>query len=209
MTNLAFALTDFLVVIGAAIGLWRLWPERRHGEVRMIRLGLVLMALAALIGTVRFASGQVDGPLATAHSLASSYAAAAGLLLIATGLALAAFRITLPAGVTRYVRYGIAVFVAFILALPGSAGFVDSLPALALLIGLAGSGAILTRRDWPAGLVWLASFVLLAFAYLAIGGSRETTTLGLADWHIYHTLVGIWAVLTGEGARRLFARRAA
>jgi len=209
MTNLAFALTDFLVVIGAAIGLWRLWPERRHGEVRMIRMGLVLMALAALVGTVRFASGEVDGPLATAHGIASSYAAAAGLLLIATGLALTAFRVRLPGGVTRYIRMGIPVFIAVLLIFPGSDTLLDALPALALLAGLAGSGALLTRRDWPAGLIWLASFALLAFASLAIGGSRETTTLGLADWHIYHTLVGIWAVLTGEGARRLFARRTA
>ncbi|GLK52747.1 hypothetical protein [Maricaulis virginensis] len=206
MTNLAFALTDFLVVIGAAIGLWRLWPQRRHGEVRMIRMGLVLMALAALVGTIRFASGQIDGPLATAHGIASSYAAAAGLLLIATGLALTAFRVRLPAGVTRYIRMGIPVFIAFLLVFPGSDTLLGVLPALALLIGLAGAGALLTRRDWPAGLVWLAAFGLLAFASLVIGGSRDATTLGLANWHIYHALLGVWAVLTGEGARRMMAR---
>lgn len=173
----------------------------------MIRMGLVLMALAALVGTIRFASGEVDGPLATAHSIASSYAAAAGLLLIATGLALTAFRVRLPAGVTRYIRMGIPVFIAFLLVFPGSDSLLGALPALALLIGLAGAGALLTRRDWPAGLVWLAAFGLLAFASLVIGGSREATTLGLANWHIYHTLLGIWAVLTGEGARRLFSGR--
>ena len=207
MTNLAFALTDFLVV-GVTAGLWRLWPQRRHGEVRMIRMGLVLMALAALVGTIRFASGAVDGPLATAHGIASNYAAAAGLLLIATGLALTAFRVRLPAGVTRYVRMGIPVFIAFLLIFPGSDTLLGALPALALLIGLAGSGALLTRRDWPAGLVWLAAFGLLAFASLVIGGSREATTLGLANWHIYHTLLGVWAVLTGEGAWRLFSGHA-
>lgn len=209
MTNLAFAFTDVLVTVGALVGIWRLWPERRHGQVRMVRLGLVLMGLAGAVGAVRFASGQIDGTMATAHAIASDYAASAGLVLIATGLVLTAFRIDLPAGVTRYVRYGIAVFVAFIMAFAGSDGFIGTLPALALLAGLAGSGALLTRRDWPAGLIWLASFALLAFASLAIGGSREATTLGLANWHIYHTLLGIWAVLTGEGARRLFAGRPA
>ena len=209
MTNLAFAFTDALVTVGALVGIWRLWPERRHGQVRMVRLGLVLMGLAGAVGAIRFASGQVDGAMATAHAIASDYAASAGLVLIATGLVLTAFRIDLPAGVTRYVRYGIAVFVAFIMAFAGSDGFIGALPALALLAGLAGSGALLTRRDWPAGLIWLASFALLAFASLAIGGSREATTLGLANWHIYHTLLGIWAVLTGEGARRLFADRPA
>lgn len=203
MTNLLFALSDFLVVIGVAAGLWRLWPQRRHGEVRMVRFGLVLSGLAALVGTIRFASGTPEGPLAIAHALASSYAASAGLLLIAAGLALSAFRIDLPAGVPRYVRYGIAVFVAFLLALPGTDGVMAALPALALLLGLAASGALLTRRDWRTGSVWLAAFALLAFASLAIGTSRETATFGIADWHVYHALVAIWAALTGEGARRM------
>lgn len=204
MDNLAFALTDFLVVIGAGAGLWRLWPHRRDGKVRMVRLGLVLMGLAAAVGTVRFASDQVEA-LAPAHGLASAFAGSAGLMLIAAGVALKAFGIRLPAGVTRYVRIGIPVFVGFMMLFPGLDRLVDAVPVLALLTGLAAGGALLTRRHWLAGLLWLAVFALIAFASLAIGGSREETTLGVANWHVYHALLGVWAALAGEATRRLFA----
>ena len=201
MTNLALAFTDFLVVIGVAAGLWRLWPQRRYGEVRMVRLGLVLMALAAATGTVRFASGQIDA-LAGAHSLASTFAGAAGLALIATGLAIKAFAINLPAGVTRYVRVGIPVFVAFMLLFPGLSDLVGLVAPASLIAGLAASGALLTRRHWQAGLLWLCAFALIALASLAVGASREATTLGITSWHIYHTLLAVWAVLVGEATRR-------
>lgn len=200
MTNLAFALTDFLVVIGVAAGLWRLWPHRRHGEVRMVRMGLVLMAVAAATGTLRFASGQIDA-LAGAHSLASTFAGAAGLALIATGLAIKAFAISLPAGVTRYIRVGIPVFTAFMLLFPGLSDLVGLVAPASLIAGLAASGALLARRHWRAGLLWMSAFALIAAASLAIGASREATTLGIANWHIYHTLLAIWAVLVGEATR--------
>ena len=64
---MVFALTDFLIVIGAGFGLWRLWPFRKDGRVRMIRLGLIALALAALVGTLRFAAGLEDA-LAPWHS---------------------------------------------------------------------------------------------------------------------------------------------
>jgi hypothetical protein len=204
MTDLLFALTDFLVVIGAGLGLWRLWPHRRDGKVRMIRLGLVLTALAALVGTLRFASGQVEA-LSVWHGIATDFAAAAGLVLIATGLALKASAVKLPAGITRYIRIGIPVVVAFMMAFPGLDRLAGTLPAAAVLAGLAASGALLTRRHWSAGLLWLTGFILIAVASLAIGASREATTLGLANWHIYHALTGVWAAMTGEAARRLFA----
>lgn len=206
MPNLLFALTDALVVLGAGVGLWRLWPHRRDGKVRMIRLGLVLMALAAFAGTVRFATGQVD-ELAGLHAAASVFAGSAGLMLIATGLALKAFGVKLPAGLTRYVRTGIPVLVGFLMLFPGADRALDALPVLALLAGLAAGGALLTRHHWIAGVLWLAAFALIAFASLAIGSSRTETVLGIADWHVYHALLGVWAALTGEATRRLFASR--
>ncbi len=198
-----YALTDFLVVIGAGFGLWRLWPHRRDGRVRMIRLGLIALALAALVGTVRFAAGLED-ELAPAHSLTSDFAASAGLFLIALGAALALLRKPLPPVGTRYLRIGIPVVIAFFLVFPGLSAVVSLVPAAALLLGLATGGALLTRKDWVPGTMWLVAFGAIGLVSLALGGSREETTLGLANWHIYHTVLAACAALMGEATRRLY-----
>ncbi|WP_339746062.1 hypothetical protein [uncultured Maricaulis sp.] len=202
-----FALTDFLVVLGCGLGIWRLWPHRRKGDVRMVRLGLAFIGLAALVGVVRFATGQVEG-LAQWHSLASTFAGAAGMLLIALGVAWEAFPIRLPSGVGRYLRIGIPVLILGMMAWPGSADLLALLPKLALLLGLAASIALLVHRRWQTGLLWLFAWLLLGFASVVIGGSREETTFGIANWHIYHTLLAFWTVLAGEGIRRVIASRA-
>lgn len=202
-----FAFTDFLVVIGSGLGIWRLWPYRRRGDARMVRLGLALIGLAALVGAVRFATGQVE-ELAQWHSAASTFAAAAGMLLIALGLAREAFPIRLPPGVGRYLRIGIPVLIVAAMAWPGSDGLLALLPKLALLFGLAASIALLVHRRWQTGLLWLFAWLLLGYASVMIGGSRTAMTFGIANWHIYHTLLALWAVLAGEGIRRVIASRA-
>jgi hypothetical protein len=202
-----FALTDFFVVLGCGLGIWRLWPHRRKGDVRMVRLGLALVGIAALIGTIRFASGQVD-ELAQWHSQASRFAGAAGMLLIALGIAWEGIPIRLSPGIGRYLRVGIPVLVAIAMLWPGGEGLVALLPQAALLLGLIASLALLWHRRWQVGALWLAAWILLAVDSTLIGGSREITTFGIAHWHIYHTLLGLWAVLTGEAMRRTIARRA-
>jgi len=202
-----FALTDFLVAIGCGLGIWRIWPHRRKGDVRMVRLGLAFVGLAALVGSVRFASGQVN-ELAQLHSLASTFAGAAGMVLIALGLAWEAFPIKLAPGIGRYLRVGIPVVTVGIMAWPGSEDILALIPKLALLLGLAASVALLVHRRFQTGLIWLGAWLLLAFASVAIGGSRETMTFGIANWHVYHTLLALWAVLAGEAMRQLIARRA-
>lgn len=202
-----FALTDFLVVLGCGLGIWRLWPHRRKSDVRMVRLGLVFIGFAALVGAVRFASGQVN-ELEQIHSLASTFAGAAGMFLIALGIAWEAFPIPLPPGVGRYLRVGIPVLTVGMMAWPGSEDLLALVPKLALLLGLAASIALLLHRRWQTGVLWLFAWLLLGFASITIGGSRETTTFGIADWHIYHTLLALWTALAGEAMRRVIARRA-
>tara|TARA_R110002072_G_scaffold45093_6_gene125487 strand:+ start:3462 stop:4076 length:615 start_codon:yes stop_codon:yes gene_type:complete len=202
-----FALTDFFVVIGCGLGIWRLWPHRRRGDVRMLRFGLAFVGIAALIGAVRFGTGQIEA-LAPWHSGASTFAGAAGMILIALGLAWEAFPIRMAPGVGRYLRIGIPVLTAGMLAWPGSEGVLALMPKLAMLLGLAASIALLVQRHWQTGLVWLFAWLLLGFASMAIGGSRDMTTFGIANWHIYHTLLAVWAVLAGEAMRRLIASRA-
>ena len=198
-----YALTDFLVVIGVGVGLWRLWPHRRDGRVRMIRLGLIALALAALVGTVRFAAG-LEQALADAHSLTSDFAGSAGLFLIALGAALALLKKPLPPVGTRYLRIGIPVIIAFLLVFPGLGVVADLVPPVALLLGLATGGALLTRKDWVPGTMWLLAFGGIGLVSLTLGGSREVTTLGLANWHIYHAVLGLCAALIGEATRRLY-----
>ncbi len=198
-----YALTDFLIVLGAGFGLWRLWPHRRDGRVRMIRLGLIAMGLAALVGTVRFATGQEDA-LAQAHSLTSDFAGAAGLFLIALGAALALLKKPLPPAGTRYLRIGIPVFIAFLLIFPGLGGVAGLIPPLALLLGLATGGALLTRKDWVPGLLWLTALGGIGLVSLTLGASRETTTLGLANWHIYHSVLALCMAAMGEATHRLY-----
>ncbi|WP_297732021.1 hypothetical protein [uncultured Maricaulis sp.] len=202
---IAFALTDALVTIGAILGIYLLWPHRRDGKVRMIRLGLGLMGFAALVGAIRFASGQVDD-LAEIHSLTSQFAAAAGLLLIAIGLLLKANDARLDPGITRYVRYGIPMLVIFLMIFPGTGGVLGFLPTLAFILGLVGSGMLIMHGQRPAGLAWLASFLVLGVASILIGGSRTEATFGITNWHLYHALLGIWAVMVGEATKRVMAR---
>ena len=198
-----FALTDFLIVVGAGFGLWRLWPFRKDGRVRMLRLGLIALALAALVGTVRFAAGLEDA-LAPWHSLTSSFAGSAGLFLIALGAALALLKKPLPPVGTRYLRIGIPVFIAFLLVFPGLDAVAALLPPVALLVGLATGGALLTRKDWIPGLMWLGAFGGIGLVSLTLGASRETATFGIADWHVYHSVLALCTALMGEATRRLY-----
>jgi hypothetical protein len=202
-----FALTDFLVVIGCGLGIWLIWPHRSKGDVRMVRLGLVFIGLAALVGAVRFASDQVV-EMAQLHSLASTFAGTAGMLLIALGVAWEGFPIALPPGIGRYLRVGIPVVTVGMMAWPGSEDILALIPKLALLLGLAASIALLVHRRWQTGLIWLFAWLFLGFISMAIGSSREATTFGIANWHVYHTLLALWAVLAGEAMRRVIARRA-
>ncbi|WP_291843586.1 hypothetical protein [Maricaulis sp.] len=202
---IAFALTDALVTIGAILGIYLLWPHRRDGKVRMIRLGLGLMGLAALIGAVRFASGLVD-ELELAHSLASTFAAAAGLLLISVGLTLKVNAVKMDTGITRYVRYGLPAIVAFLMFFPGTGPIIGSIPVFGLILGIVASGMLVLKGKQSTGLVWLASFALIGLASVLIGGSRMESTFGITNWHLYHALLGIWAVLVGEATKRLMAR---
>ena len=182
---IAFAITDALVTVGAILGIYLLWPHRRDGKVRMIRFGLGFMGFAALIGVIRFASG---------------------LMLIAVALLLKTNAAKVDVGVIRYVRYGIPAVVAFLMFFPGTGTIVGFLPMLAFIIGLIASGLLNLHGQRSAGLAWLASFFVIAFASIVVGASRTESTLGITDWHIYHALVGVWAVMVGEATKRLWDR---
>lgn len=189
-----FALTDFLVVIGVAIAVWRMRPVLEQNYPRLVAAGLAFFAIAALIGTVRFASGEVDA-LARWHSVASSTAGIWGVLLIFQG----------QRGPVALSSSGFLILtIIIVLALLTDV----ELAWLGYLCVAAGTSLALVQTfssvDYRPHVLWLASWMLLIFASLAIGASREITTLGIAHWHIYHALLGVWAVLVGEAARAAY-----
>jgi len=191
-----FALTDFLVVIGVVIAVWRIRGTRDRLSHADTTTGLALFALAALVGSIRFLSDQVEG-LQDAHSLASSTAAILGTPLLALGTSRSLHVLT-----RRSPAYYGVVGALLLLGFLGMLGVTDLqlIASLSALFAIVSSGYALYRRR-PGATLWLASWLLLLFASLAIGGSREVTTLGIAHWHIYHALLGVWAVLVGEAVR--------
>jgi len=200
--DLWFALTDFAVVLGAGLGVWLMRGRLTASPGLFVAVGLGLMAVAALTGTIRFATGQIEA-LATAHGLTSAFAGVAGLGLIVTGQALAVFGITLRARADK-VGLVIAVAVALLmLSLPGGVALIRPLALIILTVGVLSGVWQVIRGSAPVGALWILSWLLLGFVSVVIGGSRELSLYGIANWHIYHVSIGIWAALTGWATVRL------
>ena len=198
-----YALTHFLVVIGVALAVWRIWRQRPDGPTANLLIGLGLFAVAAAIGTVRFATGAVDA-LQEQHSLWSAFAGVSGLLLIATS----SVRLTWLSGPRSQLDQGILL--AVVAGYIGASGFLSPsmIAPIAVLLGLSATAWLAWRRNWRPALLWLASWTTLILASTAVGGSREETMLGVANWHFYHALLAIWAVLVGEAVRASTSTRA-
>ncbi|MBR9824621.1 MAG: hypothetical protein GYB36_02315 [Alphaproteobacteria bacterium] len=198
-----YALTDFLVVIGVAIAVWRIWHQRPDSPTVNLLIGLSAFALAATIGTVRFATGAIDA-LQAQHSYWSAFAGVSGLLLIA----ISSVRLTWLSG--RRHRLDQGILVALIAGYFGASAVLSAtmIAPIALLLGLSSTAWLAWRQNWRPALFWLASWLLLIFASTAIGSLREEITFGIANWHIYHALLAIWAVLVGEAVRASTSTRA-
>jgi hypothetical protein len=191
-----FALTDFAVVLGAGLGIWLMRGRLTASPGLFVAVGLGLMGVAALTGTIRFATGQVDA-LALAHGLTSAFAGVAGLGLIVAGQALSVFGIKLSANADK-VGLVISVAVALlILSVPGGVALIRPLALIILTVGVLSGVWQVIRGSARIGALWILSWLLLGFVSVVIGGSRELTLFGVANWHIYHFSLGIWAALTG------------
>lgn len=177
---LHYALTDGLVALVAAWGVWRLL---RAGQA-LAALGLAMFGIAGAIGVTRIITGAGES-LAPAHRFASQIGGLFGLWLIVSQFwtnrgrhAQPALRLGLAAGIA-----GLAVLIPVI----GAIGFVAGLLCGIVLLWL---GKGVGRRDVSLALgfgLMLPNVVLI----------RQSPLLG-ADlgWHLYHIIVALWLALT-------------
>ncbi|MHA6288013.1 hypothetical protein [Maricaulis sp. CAU 1757] len=186
------ALSDALIILAVGAGLVRIWPWRRRGPARFVRLGLILIGLAALVGALRYGLGG-DGVLPDLHTMTSRLAASAGLLLIATGGLFAVDPDRVPPALSRYVRVAIPVVLVLVVIWPGTSGLIGLVSALAVLIGLGTAGLLLVRQRRVSGAAWGA-------AWLVILATSWTTG------HVSHALIALFAVLAAEALRRTLPR---
>lgn len=197
-----FALTDFAVVLGAGIAIWLLRNRVSAGPTLLAGVGLALMALAAFTGTIRFSTGQID-EWAAAHSIISGFAAIAGLGLVMLGQVMAMSGFSLAHGQYRLVCAGATALAILILLIPGAAGLIPLISILILAFGIGAGTWYVFRGNALTGALWIVCWLLLGFASTFIGGSRELTTFGIINWHLYHTGLGLWAILVGLAMTRL------
>lgn len=212
-----YALTDFLVVIGVAIAVWRSMIGAGYQQLEARRTagkGLATFAFAALIGTIRFFElgdfrlfPNGEAALAAHHSWLSNYAAVSGLAFVMAGQAALLCRARLSRIATAVGLIVISMLGIFAQT-AGLIAWLSAFPILWTSMGLGLAFYSVYRRSYRPALFWLASWLLLIFASTAIGGSREETTLGIANWHIYHALLAIWAILVGEAVRASTSTRA-
>lgn len=197
-----FALTDFAVVLGAGFAIWLMRDRVLTGPTLLVGVGLALMALAALTGTIRFATGQID-EWAAVHSITSGFAAIAGLGLVMLGqvMAISGFKLQTPQ--YALVCSGAAIAAILILLMPGAAGLISLIGIMILAFGIGAGTWYVFRGNARTGALWIGCWLLLGFISTFIGGSRELSTFGVANWHIYHISLGVWAVLVGLATIRL------
>jgi hypothetical protein len=177
---LHYALTDGLVALVAAWGVWRLL---RAGQP-IAALGLAMFGIAGAIGVTRITTGAGEA-LAPAHRFASQIGGVFGLWLIVSqiwtkrgGRASPALRLIVAAAIAGLaIRYPVV----------GAGGFV---------IGLVCGVALLWLGDGPGrrGTAAALGFGLMLPNVLLI---RQSPLLG-ADlgWHLYHIVVAVWLALT-------------
>jgi hypothetical protein len=177
---LHYALTDGLVALVAAWGVWRLI---RAGQP-LAALGLAMFGIAGAIGVTRITSGA-DESLGPAHRFASQIGGLFGLWLIVSQL-----WANRGLHATPILRLGLAAAIAGLavrLPMIGAFGFVAGLLLGTLLLW---QGKGVGRRDVASALgfgLMLPNVVLI----------RQSPLLG-ADigWHLYHIIVAVWLALT-------------
>ena len=199
-----FALTDFLVVIGAGIACFALLAEIRRPAAWLALIGFDLFGLAALAGTIRFASGQVDS-WAGLHAGLSDLAGSAGLVLIAFALLQSRARrpVSNPAAVI-FAAIAIGAAGGVILFAPESvsgASFLLAMTATALIAGVWGGAVRIAAGQARLGLAWLGLWAGLLILAQGVGGSREEMLFGVARWHVYHAGLALWLVGAGQAMR--------
>lgn len=177
---LHYAMTDGLVALVAAWGVWRLLRARQP----IAALGLAMFGVAGAIGVTRITTGAGEA-LAPAHRFASQIGGVFGLWLIVSQLWANRGRHTPP--ILRLVLAAAIAGLAVSIPMIGAIGFVAGLLWGIVLLWL---GKGVGRRDVALALgfgLMLPNVVLI----------RQSPLLGAdVGWHLYHIIIAVWLALT-------------
>lgn len=173
---LHYVITDALVALVAAWGVWHMLQSQKPGAA----LGLALFGLAGAIGTVRILSGLVEA-LAVTHKTVSQLGGIAGASLILSEIVrerLWPHRLIISM-LAAAVSAGLAVIVPPL----GAALFLALLVTSAILLIRAG-------KDHKPSLFGALGFGLMIINVLLF---RQSPILGPdMSWHVYHVIVALW-----------------
>lgn len=180
MMPVHYALTDGLVFVIAAWGVWRFLKSGKPAGA----LGVALFGLAAAIGTVRVTSGLIE-PLAAPHRFASQIGGLLGVLLILWQI----FEATigrakpLPSVAAVVFAAGLAVLIP---------GLGAPIYMLALVSGIALFG--LNRLGGKPNIGAALGFGLMLPNVLFL---RQSSFLGPdLSWHLFHIFIAVWLIVT-------------
>lgn len=180
MMPLHYALTDGLVFVIAAWGVWRFLEAGKPVGA----LGVALFGLAAAIGTVRVTSGLIE-PLAAPHQFASQIGGLLGLLLILWQI----FEATIG-------RPKLLPSVAAVVVAAGLAVFLPVLGAPIYVLALV-SGVTLFGLDRLGGKPNIGAALGFGLMLPNVLFLRQSSFLGPdLSWHLFHIFVAVWLILS-------------
>jgi hypothetical protein len=199
------ALSDAVLVACALYGCWLLVgheafsPYRARDSLLMAVAGLVLMALAAFFGTLRFAGLEVVAPV---HDFLATMASAAGLPLFAFGALLAG-----EVHLSSHRLNGLLALVASAAIMAVTRGWGKAVsglaaPAAVAAMALKGAALVAVRREAAAGLLLLLGVALAGIAgrFVAAGAKQQRHgPLRMLGVDVFHYLVALGLVALAHG----------
>lgn len=181
-----------LASVGIALGGWLL--GRGRPSDRTVGIGLLLVGVAAVVGTLRFA-GRTE--LVDAHAGLSGLAACVGLPCVGAGWATAVFAPARAEVVRRYVFGVLLVVAAMVWWMPLARTLLGGVGMIAVLVAAAG---VAPRERGAAALGALGAGLTLAVG-LVIGTEGELLGFPRVGW--FHLGLAAGAAALGEGVRRV------
>ncbi|MEZ5680306.1 MAG: hypothetical protein R3E14_03315 [Erythrobacter sp.] len=180
MPGAHYSLSELAIVVVALVAARDLFRKNRG----LAAAGTAILGLAAAIGVVRFANGEVDA-LAAIHKLVSQAGGASAMGLIALQLA----KLTgLAENPPRPLIGALAVLATVVVALANPA-LATPLFLFWLLAATLLAARLPARAAWQR---WLRSAAVGSFV-LNVLLVRQSLVLGPdLSWHLFHVLVALW-----------------
>lgn len=187
---LTYALTDGAAALAGIFGVVLLGCRVPDKIAIYGQLGVATMALAALVGTVRFAF-NVPAPIELVHLRLTEFSAVAGMLLVAIALAG-----TVQPSFVR--RLSSMVTLAFVSSVFGIATMSQQLVGTSLacssiaMIACIWTSVTLFQRG---GVIQAARAIVLAVLMITIGAVPRVIASESLSFHVFHLVLAIWLVV--------------